>query len=100
MKRFLVVLVLAACLDTEDTETTSAAVDAPIELPIEVLGPARTTKTVTFTLTAAAAAGVNTLELQCHGCGYYEHKRNLSNKVKATVIVNGVRTPLKHFTYI
>src|SRR5688572_23745069 len=96
----LLVALIAACVDHEETDTTSAAVDAPIALPIEVLGPAGTTKTVTFTLTAAAASGVNMLELQCHGCGYYDQARNMSNKVKATVIVNGVPTPLKHFTYI
>ena len=59
-----------------------------IVLPIEVLGPQGTEKTIEFDV--ADASGITHLYLQCNSCGYRNNALDSDpNKVKASVSVNG-----------
>jgi hypothetical protein len=71
---------------------------AGISLPVEVLGPAGTRKSVSFNLDNTS--NITHLYLQCHACGYHDIGLNKdTNKTKATVrINNGSPIALKHFT--
>ncbi|GAA3965603.1 Ig-like domain-containing protein [Allohahella marinimesophila] len=68
-----------------------------IQLPIEVLGPAGTRKSVTFELNDPSS--ITHLYLRCNACGYHDIGLDKNPaKVKATVQVNGGSAiPLKHF---
>ncbi|WP_416397969.1 immunoglobulin-like domain-containing protein [Allohahella sp. A8] len=71
--------------------------DDGVRLPIEVLGPAGTRKSVSFELNDVSS--ISHLYLRCNACGYHDIAldRNTS-KTKATVRVNGGSAiPLKHF---
>ncbi len=78
---------------------TSAGVNDPVDtLPIEVLGPAGTKKTVSFNLEGVAR--MTHLYVRCNACGYEDiaHNKNTS-LIKATVRINGgAAIALKHFT--
>jgi hypothetical protein len=72
--------------------------NATIELPIEVLGPAGTKKSVSFEINDTS--NISHLYLRCNACGY--HNLNFdkdTNKTKATVRINGgPAIALKQFT--
>ena len=72
--------------------------DGAIQLPIEVLGPAGTRKSVSFELNDPS--GISHLYLRCNACGYQDIDLDKNtNKTKATVRVNGGSAiPLKRFT--
>ncbi len=72
------------------------AADA-ITLPIEVLGPAGTKKSVSFELNDTSA--ISHLYLRCNACGYHDIDLDKNTaKTKATVRVNGgAPIALKHF---
>ncbi|MCB1616789.1 MAG: DUF5011 domain-containing protein, partial [Pseudomonadales bacterium] len=69
-----------------------------IPLPIEVLGPSGTRKTVSFDLNDPT--GITHLYLRCNACGYHDLTLDKnSSKTKATVRVNGgAAIALKRFT--
>jgi hypothetical protein len=63
---------------------------APIVLPIEIMGPEGTIKSVTFNLPTGTSGSVDHLFLQVHSGGYiasYQAAHNLSDK--ASVQING-----------
>lgn len=75
----------------------AAPTPAAAALPVEVLGPAGTSKQLTVNL--SDTSGITHLYLRCNACGYH-HLADDKNagKVKATVSVNGgAAIPLKHF---
>lgn len=76
---------------------TASSSSGAIPLPIEVLGPAGTRKTVNFELNDPT--GITHLYLRCNACGYHDIALDKSSSVKATVRVNGGSAiALKHFT--
>ncbi len=68
-----------------------------IAMPIEVLGPAGTTKTVSFEL--GSTQQISHLYLRCNACGYHDIDLDKNDgKTKATVRINGgAAIPLRHF---
>ncbi len=72
--------------------------DAKVTLPIEVLGPSGTKKTVSFNL--GDVSRITHLYLRCNACGYDDIAFNKNTtKIKATVRVNGgPAIALKQFT--
>lgn len=99
-------LAAAGCLDEEgmefDDEGEQDVLDGDltasadrIQLPIEVFGKAKTTKTVRFSLNDTT--NITHLYLRCNACGYEDVELNRGSKVKATVKLNGKSIPLKHF---
>jgi hypothetical protein len=72
--------------------------NATIKLPIEVLGPAGTKKSVSFEINDTS--NISHLYLRCNACGY--HNLNFdkdASKIKATVRINGgPAIALKYFT--
>jgi hypothetical protein len=59
-----------------------------IALPIEVLGPGGTSKSVTFDL--QSTDGITEIYLRCHACGYDDRALDADPaKVKATLRING-----------
>ncbi|MGE5453447.1 MAG: immunoglobulin-like domain-containing protein [Acidobacteriota bacterium] len=88
----------AATTVTRAVTVISSGVANKIILPVEVLGAAGTSKTVTVNL--GDVSRITHLYLRCNACGYDDIALNKSTlKVKATVRVNG-GTPiaLKQFT--
>lgn len=80
------------------TVASSSGSQSKVTLPIEVLGPAGTKKTVSFNL--ADVSRITHLYLRCNACGYDDIALNKNaSKVKATVRVNGgAAIALKQFT--
>lgn len=68
-----------------------------LQLPVEVLGPAGTRKSVSFNLNDPS--GITRLYLRCNACGYHDIGLDKdTSKVKATVRINGGSPiSLKHF---
>lgn len=68
-----------------------------IVMPLEVLGPAGTQKTVAFSLDNPET--ISHVYLRCNACGYHDIDLDKdSGKTKATLRVNnGPEIPLKHF---
>ncbi|MDX5299302.1 MAG: Ig-like domain-containing protein, partial [Gammaproteobacteria bacterium] len=68
-----------------------------VTLPIEVLGPAGTKKTISFDINDPT--NISHLYLRCNACGYHDIDLDKNTaKTKATVRVNGgTAIPLKHF---
>lgn len=86
-------------LEDEDSSMIGAELSVSadtIQMPIEVLGRSGTKKSVRFNV--SDTSNITHLYLRCNSCGYEDVALNRSSKVKATVIVNGTRIPLKHFT--
>lgn len=81
----------------DSSDNDDEASDGLITLPIEVLGPAGTRESVTFNINDPS--NISHLYLRCNTCGYHDIRLDQNtNKVKATVRVNGGRAiPLKHF---
>ncbi|MEP6633026.1 MAG: hypothetical protein ABJA62_02345 [Luteimonas sp.] len=69
-----------------------------IDLPVEVLGPQGTAKSVSFYL--PDATGATSIYLRCHACGYDDADLDKDNsRAKATVSINGGSAiALKHYT--
>ena len=73
---------------TPTGSTSSTATIATIALPIEVLGPSGTSKSVSFNL--QSAQGVTEIYLRCYACGYDDRTLDADPaKVKATLRING-----------
>jgi hypothetical protein len=93
------ILAAAGCVDGEEDggDDLSEAASAGNRLPVEVLGPAGTTKAIAFQL--SNRTGITHLYLRCNACGYDDIADNKNrSKVKATVrINNGSPISLKHF---
>jgi hypothetical protein len=68
--------------------TSSTVTSGTIALPIEVLGPSGTSKSVSFNL--QSTQGITEIYLRCHACGYDDRALDADPaKVKATLRVNG-----------
>jgi hypothetical protein len=79
-------VVAASSADTTPTGTTTAT--GTIALPVEVLGPSGTSKSVTFDL--QSTEGVTEIYLRCYACGYDDRTLDSNPaKVKATLRING-----------
>lgn len=80
------------------TVIVTAVISNAIPLPIEVLGPSGTRKTVSFELDDPT--GITHLYLRCNACGYHDLALDKNtSKTKATVRVNGGSAiALKRFT--
>ncbi len=83
---------------TRTVTVTPASVSNSISMPIEVLGPAGTKKSVSFQLNDTA--GISHLYLRCNACGYHDLALDKNAaKTKATVRINGgAAIALKKFT--
>jgi hypothetical protein len=80
----LLLLFLSACVSAPSPSVEPQA--TTVQLPLEVMGIAKTSQSVSFTL--GDTAGITTLYLQCHRCAYEDASVDPQH-VKATVSVNG-----------
>jgi hypothetical protein len=88
----------AATTVTRTVTVTAGNTANVIPLPIEVLGPSGTKKSVSFEINDPT--GITHLYLRCNACGYHDlaFDKNTS-KIKASVRVNGgAAVALKRFT--
>lgn len=79
-------------------KTQASSGNNKIVLPIEVLGPAKTQKTIEFDVNNAA--GITHLYIQCSSCGYRNNELDSNpNMVKARIAVNnGSPMSIKAYT--